>query len=77
MNETAISGRRAYRSDPEHVCTAADLIRILSTANPDALILVGRGTNDCEDIVERVIINDHTVLLCTEPDDEEDRSHAD
>ena len=58
-----------HRPAPDSVFTVRELIDILSTADPDALVISGRSMYDCDDNIERIVIGNHTVALLTEGDD--------
>lgn len=60
-----------YRPVPDAVFTVRELIDILSTANPDALVIVGRNMNDCEDNIERIVTGKNVVALLTDRAEEE------
>ena len=52
--------------------TVRDLMEILAECNPDAEIIIGRGMDDCEDGIGRIIYEPHSkkpgcVLFATEP----------
>lgn len=55
-----------HRPNPDSVFTVRELIDILSTASPDALVISGRSMDDCEDNIEQIVIGDHVVALLTE-----------
>ena len=55
-----------YTPDQDDVFTVGRLIEILSKANKDAYIVVGRGLNDCDDYIGRICISDNLVGLFTE-----------
>lgn len=62
--------RTTYTPEPDGVFTVGQLIEILSKANKDAYIVVGRGLNDCDDHIERICIADNIVGFFTESADE-------
>ena len=62
--------RTTYTPEPDGVFTVGQLIEILSKANKDAYIVVGRGMNDCDDHIERIYIADNIVGFFTESADE-------
>lgn len=52
--------------------TARELMEILAECNPDDEIIIGRGLDDCEDSLQRIIYEPHSmkpgrVLFATEP----------
>ena len=63
---------KTYRPQPDSVFTVRELISILSKANPDALVIVGKNMNDCEDYIERVVfgVDDPVIGLFTESEDD-------
>ena len=64
-----MSNTKVYRPDPDSVYTVRELMEILSHADPDALIIVGRHVNDCEDNINEIRIGRTVVGLFTDPDD--------
>lgn len=69
MRKTIEYNKLTYRPDPDSVLTVRELIEILSACDPDALIMIGTGLDDCTEYVERVIAQKHTVQLATEPEE--------
>lgn len=63
--------RSEFKPMPDSVYTVKELVEILSQANPDALIIIGRNENDCKEYIERVIVSDNVVGFMTETEDEE------
>lgn len=61
-----------YTPDQDDVFTVGRLIEILSKANKDAYIVVGRGLNDCDGHIERICISDNLVGLFTESTEDYD-----
>lgn len=61
-----------YRPEPDSVFTVRELIDILKKADPDALIVTGTGLNDCENYIERVVINKAIVGFFTEAEEEDE-----
>lgn len=61
-----------HRPAPDSVFTVRELIDILSTADPDALVISGRTMDDCEDNIEQIVIGGHIVALLTDAHDEND-----
>ena len=57
---------KTYRPQPDSVFTVRELIEILSTADPDALVISGHSMDDCEDNIEQIVIGEHVVALLTE-----------
>ena len=70
----------AYPEDCEPV-TVRELMEILAECNPDTEIIIGRGMNDCEDSLQRIIYEPHSkkpgcILFATEstePDEGRER----
>lgn len=52
-----------HRPAPDSVFTVRELIDILSTADPDALVIAGRNMDDCEGNIEQIVIGDHVVAM--------------
>ena len=55
-----------HRPMPDSVFTVRELIEILSTADPDAVVISGRNMDDCEDNIEQIVIGDNLVALLTD-----------
>lgn len=56
-----------HRPNPNSVITVRELIDILSTANPDALVIGGHNMDDCEYNIERIVVADHIVAMLSDP----------
>lgn len=66
-----------HRPMPDSVFTVRELIEILSTADPDAVVISGRNMDDCEDNIEQIIIGDNIVAFLTQPDTVDDANEDD
>jgi len=69
------------RPDDGEILTVRELIEILKECNPDSIIVIGTGMNDCEESIQRVFYNPNekkpgAVGLFTEPEEPEDRTNA-
>lgn len=69
--------RNVYKPMPGSVYTVRELIEILSQANPDALIILGRNEDECTNYIERVIVSDNLVGFMTEMEDDENARRTD
>lgn len=63
--------RNVYKPMSDSVYTVKELIEILSKANPEALIVIGRNEDECTNYIERVIVSDNLVGFMTEMEDDE------
>lgn len=68
------------RPDGE-ILTVRELIEILSQCNPDDIVVIGTGMNDCEENIMRVFYESNrrkpgAVAFFTEPEEPQDQLNA-
>ena len=62
-----------YTENPElsDGLTVGSLIEILKSADPDALIVIGKNANECDEYLYTVTVSKHLVGFFSNPDDTE------
>lgn len=59
--------RTIYLPESDGVFTVRELIDILSTVDPDALVIAGRNVDNCNENIEQIMVSKYLVAFLTDP----------